>query len=90
MDVAVLMDALGNDLRALSAVPALNRNLQIEWILSLQELIQGDDLTPTVAASVQKALMDTQKWAKKHRNKGTDIEKAHYRYALALFKTENN
>ncbi len=86
MDAAGLIDAMGEDLRGLSTGFMLNRNLQSEWVKQLLELSQDKELSPAVAASVQKAIMDTKKWAKKRRGSGADSEKAHFGYVYNLLE----
>ena len=86
MDAAGLIDAMGEDPRGLTTGFMLNRNLQSEWVKQLLELSQDKELSPAVAASVQKAIMDTKKWAKKRRGSGADSEKAHFGYVYNLLE----
>ena len=68
----------------LSGSSALNRNLQLNWILQLQELSQDKDLSPVVASLVASAISQTRAEVKSKRKKGTNIEQAHYQYAFEL------
>jgi len=76
-------------LMRLSASSALNRNLQLNWILQLQELSQDKDLSPVVASLVVRAISQTRAKVKSKRKKGTNIEQAHYRYAFELLSKDN-
>ncbi|MEY2997272.1 MAG: hypothetical protein RIQ82_652, partial [Bacteroidota bacterium] len=84
-----LLEQLEKDLMSLSASSALNRNLQLNWILQLQELSQDKDLSPVVASLVVRAISQTRAKVKSKRKKGTNIEQAHYRYAFELLSKDN-
>ena len=84
-----LLEQLGNDLMRLSGSSALNRNLQLNWILQLQELSQDKDLSPVVASLVASAMSQTRAEVKSKRKKGTNIEQAHYQYAFELLSKDN-
>ena len=83
-----LLEILGSDLMDLSAAHALNRNVQLSWIIHLKELSQDKNLTPNVASLVVDAMNQTQAKVKSKRKKGTDIEKAHYQYAFELLSKD--
>ncbi len=84
-----LLDQLGDDLMSLSATHALNRNLQINWILQLQELSQDKKLSPSVASLVTQAMEQTKAKAKSKRKKGDKIQQAHFQYAFELLKQDD-
>lgn len=68
----------------------LERNLQINWVLRLQELLRDEKLKPEVAALVKASLDDTQKYFKARRTKGTQLQQSHYRYGYHLISKHNN
>ena len=84
-----LFDQLGDDLMSLSATHALNRNLQINWILQLKELSQDKKLSPSVTSLVTQAMEQTRAKAKSKRNKGDKIHQAHFQYAFELLKRDD-
>lgn len=89
LGVDALLEQLGDDLMSLSATHALNRNLQINWILQLKELSQDDKLSPSVASLVIQAMDQTRAKAKSMRRKGDPIQRAHYQYAFELLKKDD-
>ena len=89
LGVGGLLEQLGNDLMNLSAAHALNRNLQIHWIVQLKELSQDDKLSPSVASLVTQAMDQTRAKAKSMRKKGDQIQRAHYQYAYELLKQDD-
>ena len=87
--VAQLLEALGNDLMDLDASHALNRNLQINWIIQLMELSTDEKLSPSVASLVSEVTKQTKTMAKSKRKKGSNIERAHYQYAFELLSEDD-
>lgn len=87
--VAQLLEALGNDLMDLDASHALNRNLQINWIMKLMELSTDEQLSPSVASLVSEAMKQSKARAKSKRKKGSNIERAHYQYAFELLSEDD-
>ena len=84
-----LLNQLSEDLMSLSATHALNRNLQINWILQLKELSQDKKLSPSVTSLVTQAMEQTRAKAKSKRKKGDKIQQAHYQYAFELLKKDD-
>lgn len=62
----------------------LERNLQINWVLRLQELLEDKNLKPEVAALVQNSWTNAHKYFKTRRNKGDQLQQSHYRYGFEL------
>lgn len=88
-NVAQLLQELGNDLMDLDASHALNRNLQINWIIQLMQLSTDEKLSPSVASLVSEAMKQTKTKAKSNRRKGSNIERAHYQYAFELLSEDD-
>ena len=88
-NVSQLLEELGKDLMDLDANQALNRNLQINWIMQLMELSTDEKLSPSVASLVSEAMKKTKAKAKSNRRKGTNIQKAHYQYAFELLSGDD-
>jgi hypothetical protein len=73
----------------LDASHALNRNLQINWIIQLMELSADEKLSPSVASLVSEVTKQTKTMAKAKRKKGSNIERAHYQYAFELLSEDD-
>lgn len=91
LTVEELLTQLKNDLLTSKNNPdLLERNLQINWVLRLQELLKDEKLKPEVAALVKASLDDAQKYFKARRTKGTKLQQSHYRYGYHLISKHNN
>ena len=75
-------------LRAQSNPDLLERNLQINWTIRLQELLEDKQLNPEVAALLQASLARTHTYFKSRRSKGNQLQKNHYTYGYTLSKPQ--
>ena len=88
LPISTLLEVLQADLLALSADAPLHRNLQVHFVEQLMDLLKDKDLASGMKGMIQDALDTTQSVAKSRRNKGSELQRNHYRYVHELLEND--